>query len=60
MAIGQLADYARFMSDDPRQAVLLPERPRRDLEDLLSDQGIALIWREEERWQDSLGGNLVL
>jgi hypothetical protein len=59
MAIGQLADYARFMSDDPRQAVLLPERPRRDLEDLLSDQGIALIWQEEGRWHDSLGRDLV-
>lgn len=44
MAIGQLADYARFY-DAPALAVLLPERPRKDLEELLRSQDISVIWR---------------
>lgn len=32
MAIGQLADYARFFKPPPRRAILLPSRPREDLE----------------------------
>jgi len=44
MAIGQLADYRRFIEPRPSCAVLLPERPRPDLETLLSIEGIAVVW----------------
>ena len=45
MAIGQLHDYKRFEPEPPSLAVLLPERPRPDLEALLASQSIAAIWR---------------
>lgn len=48
MAIGQLADYSRFLEPRPRLAVLLPVRPRLDLEELLSSQRIAALWRRED------------
>ena len=45
MAIGQLADYKRFVNDGPaRVAMLLPERPRPDLCALLEAEGIELIF----------------
>lgn len=46
MAIGQLADYGRFISGgNPRHlAVLVPSEPRPDLCNLLSSQGIAWIY----------------
>jgi hypothetical protein len=47
MAIGQLADYRRFIEPRPSCAVLLPERPRPDLEKLLSAEGIAIVWLVE-------------
>jgi len=47
MAIGQLADYRRFIEPHPSCAVLLPERPRPDLEKLLSVEGIAIVWLVE-------------
>lgn len=43
LAIGQLADYQRFLSVDHR-AVLLATEPRSDLMDLLQAEDIALIW----------------
>lgn len=46
MAIGELADYRRYLPKKVPSAVLLPERPLRDLEDLLSTQGIAVIWQD--------------
>jgi len=48
MAIGQLADYSRFIKPKPSLAVLLPIRPPNDLEDLLLSQGIHSVWQEEE------------
>jgi hypothetical protein len=48
MAIGQLADYVRFIEPRPRLAVLLPSRPRPDLEALLKTQGIHAIWQAED------------
>ena len=39
MAIGQLADYARYETAEVRSAVLLPERPRVDLKELLTNSG---------------------
>src|SRR5207249_5607041 len=40
-AIGQLMDYRRFADSDARLAVLLPERPRDDLRDLLKSVNVA-------------------
>jgi hypothetical protein len=61
MAIGQLADYKRFVSDgNPRHlAVLLPSEPRKDLCDLLTSQGIDLIYKGRAGFNDSTGGALV-
>jgi hypothetical protein len=43
MAIGQLADYARF-GDGAVRALLVPEMPRADLVDLCRTQEVGLIW----------------
>jgi hypothetical protein len=44
-AIGQLADYRRFVDDgNATCAVLLPEEPRPDLLALLGSAAIAAIW----------------
>jgi hypothetical protein len=45
MAIGQLADYGRFV-EHGRRAILLPSKPRHDLIDLASSQGCVVIWPE--------------
>jgi hypothetical protein len=42
MAIGQLADYARFVDADHR-AVLVPELPRADLVALAESQNLAIV-----------------
>lgn len=61
MAIGQLADYKRFLGEgQPRHlAVLLPTEPRKDLVELLFSQGIDLIYPGESGFEDSTGGSLV-
>ena len=43
MAVGQLLDYARFLSPRPKLAVLLPHHPRSDLSDYLHQAGISPI-----------------
>jgi hypothetical protein len=43
MAIGQLADYRRFL-DAPRCAILLPSQPRHDLLKLAEIEQIIVIW----------------
>ena len=43
MAIGQLADYARFVDADHR-VVLMPEPPRDDLVALAESQQIAVAY----------------
>ncbi|MFC8716146.1 restriction endonuclease [Kitasatospora sp. NPDC057198] len=43
MAIGQLADYSRYLGT-PRKAILVPSQPRTDLLDLAASQGCAVIW----------------
>lgn len=43
MAIGQLADYRRFLGK-PNCAILLPEKPSRDLLDLARAEGITVVW----------------
>lgn len=61
MAIGQLADYKRFIDDGhPNHlAVLVPSEPRGDLCELLSQQGIDLIYPTGAGFEDSTGGSLV-
>ncbi len=61
MAIGQLADYKRFIDNgQPRHlAVLLPSQPRPDLRQLLVDQGIELISPTADGFEDSTGGSLL-
>jgi hypothetical protein len=61
MAIGQLADYRRFVGDDDlvHLAVLVPREPRKDLCDLLASQEIDYIYPTEEGFSDSTGGALV-
>lgn len=61
MAIGQLADYRRFVEDGQPQhlAVLLPAEPRKDLCDLLFSQGIDVIYQTDGGFDDSTGGALV-
>jgi hypothetical protein len=57
MAIGQLADYRRFIEPRPSCAVFLPKRPRRDLEKLLSAEGIAVVWPvESAQFADNRAG----
>lgn len=52
MAIGELADYKRFIK--PKHvSVLLPQRPQRDLENLLSAEGIHAIWSEGKSFTDN-------
>jgi len=56
MIIGQLADYSRFHSKY-KLAALLPERPRPDLEALLTSQGIAVVWASGKTgFADNAGG----
>lgn len=61
MAIGQLCDYRRFFEPGELNhvAALFPVRPREDLCDLLSEQGIVVIHRADEGFEDSTGGALV-
>jgi hypothetical protein len=47
MAIGQIADYSRFLRTHT-SAVLLARRPRRDLEKLLKSQHINAIWQTDD------------
>jgi hypothetical protein len=57
MAIGQLLDYGRFVSPKPRLAVLLPEKPRPDLCELLMSVGVAIIWQNDDgSFSDSESG----
>jgi hypothetical protein len=46
MAVGQLADYARFIPSPPRKALLVPECPRPDLLTLLEQENISVTWPE--------------
>ena len=50
MAIGQLADYSRFITPAPRLTVLLPSEPRRDLRDLLAAARLDVVFPANEGW----------
>lgn len=60
MAIGQLADYSRSLTDEPACAELLDTRPSKALHDLLRSQGIAAIWRTPAGFVDDSGGTFTL
>ena len=59
MAIGQLADYGRFIRKLEGRAVLLEAKPSADLMDLLERQGIAAIWRSKGGFSDSAKGGFT-
>ena len=59
MAIGQLADYLRFVRPEPALAVLLEAEPAPDLVKLLGLQGIAVIWRHGDGFKDNARGKFV-
>lgn len=59
MAVGQLADYARFCGEPVHKGVLLPARPTPDLERLLSSQSIAVIWMAGDRFEDNRRGGFT-
>jgi hypothetical protein len=59
MALGQLADYARFVDPPPRRAVLLSERPRPDFEALLHSQGVYAVWQVDHGFADNAGKQFV-
>ncbi len=59
IAIGQLTDYGRFLEPD-RSAVLLPERPSRALEDLLTHVEIRVVWETSDGgFEDNSGGRFI-
>ncbi|MEO8601466.1 MAG: hypothetical protein ABI629_02710 [bacterium] len=58
MAIGQLADYARFLPVCEK-AVLLPSQPHADLLDLMKSQSVFAIWEAKGAFVDTAGGRLV-
>ena len=43
MAIGQLLDYSRFLHPRPQMAILVPEKLRNDLRQLLIENNIGFI-----------------
>ena len=59
MAIGQLTDYGRFCDPAPALAVLLPTRPRSDLEALLSSAAVSAVWPVGDGFEDNAGGRFV-
>ncbi|MFI7145104.1 hypothetical protein ACIBO2_09330 [Nonomuraea sp. NPDC050022] len=55
MAIGQLADYGRFLPDATR-AILLPSEPRQDLIELAHRQDIVVLWPAKQGYGASRPG----
>lgn len=56
MAIGQLYDYRRFAESGAALGVLLPTRPRADLEALLHQAGISAVWPAGDGFADNADG----
>jgi hypothetical protein len=59
MALGQVLDYSRFVDGDPGKAVLLPQRPRPDLEDLLASAGVHAVWPVDAGFEDNADGRFT-
>jgi len=47
MAIGQLFDYRRSIAPSPQLAILLPQAPDGDLQDLITSLGISLVYEDD-------------
>lgn len=58
-AIGQLADYSRFVDGAPRRAVLVPVSPSSDLRALLRSAGVEAVWPRGEGFEDTANGELT-
>lgn len=58
-AIGQLYDYRRYVTPEPKRAMLLPVRLDGDLLKLAEQAGVAVIWEREDAFTDSVGGRLT-
>jgi hypothetical protein len=56
MALGQLADYRRFIHPALTCAILLPQPPRPDLAALLKAENVVAIWQTGAGFEDSVGG----
>jgi hypothetical protein len=52
MAIGQLADYTRFLPDSTR-TILVPEEPRADLLELAKSVGVTVTWPSDGEYAGS-------
>jgi hypothetical protein len=52
-------DYRRFTDRTAGLAVLVPERPRPGLLDLLSSVGVDAVWREGEGFADTADGRVT-
>jgi len=59
MALGQLFDYRRFVDPSPACAVLLPDRPRPDVEELLTSVGIFAVWKDGAAFVDNADGRFT-
>ena len=61
MAIGQLADYKRFVDNgEPKHlAILVPSEPREDLRKLLGAEGIEFAYPNGSGFTDSADGSLT-
>jgi hypothetical protein len=62
MAVGQLLDYAfqgKTKLGELHMAVLLPEKPPKDVEAWLDSVGITLIWSEGEAFLDNSNGQFT-
>jgi hypothetical protein len=59
MALGQLFDYRRFVDQPPACAVLLPDRPRADIEELLTSAGIFAVWKDGPTFADNADGRFT-
>jgi hypothetical protein len=58
MAIGQLFDYRRYETSEPRLAVLVPREPVRDLTALLDSLSIGCVWPKASGFADTVDGRL--
>lgn len=59
MAVGQLADYGRFVPEAKRRAVLLAEKPDDDLLSLIESCDLGAIWKDGETFKDNSDGEFV-
>lgn len=59
MAVGQLYDYRRHVDvEGLRCSVLLPQRPKADLRDLLESAGLGLVFQEGDRFEIAGDGTM--